>query len=222
MSMQRPFALGCAALAMAACTVDNPLYTPLSFADLAGTDRQVSPFDLAGVTGDLATPACMPGERACSATASDACVNGTFVAERVCPVGAVPVCAAGHCLAPPAMAGAVIGKPCTVGGKPSEAFCVGGGTAVNQPSCEPFVDPSNDKVIDWLCAPRVGTGVPATPCTSGSTCRSGYCGNNGTCFRSCVTVADCPSQTTVTTWNCAPVMIEVEGLSVTANSCIPG
>jgi hypothetical protein len=214
-------------LALASCTVDNPLYTPGVSGDLAGTT------DLAGTKlgdlsfpadkSDLADPACMIGQRACLASGSAGCHMGTFVKDRTCPTGSA--CTTGYCQAPPPATNNV-GKDCAPTATPTESLCVAGlsgGEPSKIPSCQPFLDPNGGDIgkgVHWVCAPPIGTGISGTPCTEGSQCRSGFCGSNGTCFRSCITAADCPAGNPGGGWTCSVVSITVEGSMLMASSCV--
>jgi hypothetical protein len=86
------------------------------------------------------------------------------------------------------------------------------------PDCQPFVKNGGD--VTWACAPPIGNGIVGQKCSHGADCRSGFCGSNGTCFRACAFVTDCPNSGGP--YACTPVQITVEGVPVTANSCIPG
>lgn len=214
-------------LALAACTADNPLYTPGISGDLAGSSdlQGQKDVDLAGPPNkvDMAGPmACMIGERTCLANNAAGCRMGAFVKDRTCPTGST--CADGHCAAPSPGTNN-LGKNCAPTGTPTESLCVAGvsgGSASTIPSCEPFIDPAapTDGKVVWACAPPIGMGVSGTPCTEGSQCRSGFCGSNGTCFRSCITAADCPSSGSGGGWKCSVVSITVEGSMLMASSCV--
>ena len=112
------------------------------------------------------------------------------------------------------------GHPCDAGGTAQENQCFSAVT--DTLSCEPFItDPSN-KMVAWFCAHSVGQGLPGAACTDGSTCRTGFCGSNGTCFRACGAGAPCPVPPNGTVpYRCAGVKILVEGVEVQATSCIP-
>jgi hypothetical protein len=205
-------------LFVAACTTDNPLYSPSAGMDLASS----TPRDLSSASpaADLAMPptGCTEGKRGCTAdkTRSVVCQMGTFVADRKCPTGSV--CAEGYCGLPPPGANNS-GQSCAdpTGGQ-SAVFCFSG-ASMPLPDCEPFVQSG---AAVWECAPPVGQGSAGTVCAAeaGNLCRSGFCGSNGTCFRACELATDCP--TVGGPWACSAVKIIVEGLAVTANSCIPG
>jgi hypothetical protein len=145
-------------------------------------------------------------------TSSLVCSGGAFEVSRVCP--SQSFCANGYCNAPG-------GNPmsCDAAG-PNELDCLTTPTATL--SCQPFVDPSNPVAsqVKWFCDDPVGVGLPGDPCTTGSECRSGFCGSNGTCFRACTT--SCPAKShTGMPLHCAAVTIDVEGVMVSATSCIP-
>ena len=74
--------------------------------------------------------------------------------------------------------------------------------------------------VGWICGRPVGMGFPGTKCTSGSECRSGFCGDNGFCFRACKGDFDCPQGGQVQ-FVCADTTIVVDGKKVTAGSCVP-
>jgi hypothetical protein len=204
---------------MAACTTENPHYT--GAIDLGAGDAVAGQIDLASPinpgSADLAGPAkCVDGERSCNMTGSRGCVGGVFVEDRVCPAGSM--CVGGHCPAP--TGGATnVGKDCAPTGHPTESICVAGlsGPIATVPSCQPFVGPTSTAPV-WICAPRIGMGLPGQACTSGAMCRSGFCGDNGTCYRACISPADCPTQGGP--WKCETVKIVVEGVAVQAPSCI--
>lgn len=199
------------------CTVDNPLYTPGPDAggplpgrvDLSGT----APPDLAvGVQVDLAPPSGTCSDRTCSSVGSEACVNGVPVPDRTCPEASS--CSNGYCQ-PPAMSGDLVGRNCDLIA-PSETLCLASNNTTT--SCQPFVDAS-DTVL-WRCAHAVGAGAVGTMCSQGNQCRSGFCGSNGTCFRPCASLADCPTSGQGKRV-CSEVSIVVEGKKVSAKSCIP-
>jgi len=210
-----------------ACTTENPLYVPETIAGDGGVRdlATASHTDMPSGAKDFATPStmCTDGERLCSATASEICEAGMLAVDRTCPTSSD--CKGGYCQPPPVGQNNV-GKSCsTSAGHETEQLCLIGvsGNQNNAPSCQPFVsNSSSDKSISWFCAPRVGPGLAGMPCTNGDVCRSGFCGDNGTCFRACVSVADCPSDGGPGKWKCEQVDITVEGLPASASSCIPG
>jgi hypothetical protein len=211
---------------LSACTVNNPSYVgPGGGGDgsmgLPGQDGGISFHDGGGHADFAALPdlstGCAPDTRSCISTpieASESCLNGTFVPSRPCP--SASTCMDGYCQPPPA-ASTGQGTPCdTNNGQPLENDC--SSLSQVQPSCEPFVNPA-DKSVSWFCDDPVGVGLPGSPCTSGKQCRTGFCGSNGTCFRGCVTDMDCPNNGRQLV--CQTVDIEVEGVKVSAQSCIP-
>ena len=219
-------ALAALSLCLGSCTTENPLYVPESIGD-SGRVFDLSTgknADLSGPTKDFGAPAmmCMNGERLCTATASARCEQGAIVVDRSCPIHSQ--CMGGYCQAPPASQNNV-GKSCSPSpGNQSEAVCLIGvsGNLSDAPSCQPFVTSSMaDAKVNWVCAPRIGAGLSGMPCISGGVCRSGFCGDNGTCFRACVSIADCPTSGGPGNWKCEPVNIDVEGVIVSAPSCIP-
>jgi hypothetical protein len=203
----------------AACTTENPHYTGAS---------DFGPGGDAAIGGDLASPikpgssdmaipvTCVDGQRGCNMSGALGCVGGVFVEDRICPASSV--CTAGHCPAPTG-GPTTVGKDCAPTGHPTESLCVAGlsGSLAAVPSCQPFLGPMF-LTPTWVCAPRIGMGLPGQACTSGAMCRSGFCGGNGTCFRACISAADCPTQGGP--WKCEAVKIVVEGVQVQAPSCI--
>jgi hypothetical protein len=209
--------LGVAALLLCGCTVSNPLFNGGLGVDGGQHDiGQPQPGHDLAPGPDLAAQ-CQPGERACSTTATAAsarCEGGKFAADRLCP--SQSVCMTGYCQPPPQNPGGGAGDPCDGNGGPRENDC----TFFSQLlSCQPFVDPAS-KMVSWVCDNEVGMGLPGATCTKGGQCRTGFCGSNGTCYRGCLSAQDCPINGGVVL-QCAPVSITVEGVSVTANSCIP-
>jgi len=209
---------------LAACTSPNPNWEFASGGGDAGTDGSFvtdgGPHD--GPAMDL-EPVCMPGQRTCLAQSGSAdCDQGQFKLDRKCPN--MSMCMTGYCQPPPQSSTSSIGVTCDVGGsaapRENDCFPMTGGTA-NTLSCQPFVDPATKKV-SWFCDDQVGTGLPGTACTQGDQCRSGFCGSNGTCFRACLDQMDCPLMgSTGLLYRCELVDIVVEGVKVTAKSCIP-
>ncbi|HZS37846.1 MAG TPA: hypothetical protein VFF06_13505 [Polyangia bacterium] len=223
MKYRGPAALG---LLLCACTVANPSYVGdgadgggITFPDgsvLGHDGGSGGHVDLAsGGQPDL-TSLCTGGTRSCVSSpvqASEVCAGGQVVVDRACPTASV--CDTGYC-APPPQGSNGEGDPCDQNqGMPLESNC----TAITTDlSCQPFVDPM-DKSVSWTCAQHVGPGLPGQACTSGKQCRTGFCGSNGTCFRGCFLTVDCPNNGKPLT--CTQVTIEVEGVMVTAGSCIP-
>jgi hypothetical protein len=153
-----------------------------------------------------------------SNTASEVCKAGMFAVDRTCPTQSF--CASGYCNAPGGGA-----QSCQLSGGPNEQDCLGLSSTL---SCQPFVDPKNPTAagVQWFCDTEVAPcttmppgGCPGDACTSGAQCRSGFCGSNGTCYRACLSQADCPS--TNPALKCSTVQIDVEGVMVSALSCIP-
>jgi len=184
----------------------------------AGVDSSTGSPDLGAP--DLAGAMCSADERRCVSgpAASQACEGGHFVESRRCPNGDVSVldaqCSGGYC-APPVGA-----APCDLNGGPSEAYCFN--QISSDHSCQPFVDPQS-KQVGWACALVVGSGASGDACTDGAQCRSGLCGSNGTCFRPCNTNrggnSGCPLHQPPLV--CKKVTISVEGVTVSADSCVP-
>jgi hypothetical protein len=207
-----------ASLFLVACTVDNPNYRPTTLD--AGADLSGKPSDMSGPKQpDLSTPpGCASGPRVCLASgASASCMGGGYVIDRKCPTGST--CSDGFCSPPAQGTFPPQGMGCTgnVGGgggnNPNENICI----FVNQAySCQPFI---LSGALDWVCAAAVGTGTPGTTCTVGADCRTGFCGDNGTCFRGCNNDSDCPN--TGQTLTCQTVNITVEGQTISAKSCVP-
>jgi hypothetical protein len=205
-----------ALLLVCGCTTANPAFVG-SAADLA-TAADLGGSDGASGLPDLA-PACVEGARSCaSATTSAVCQGGAIAADRVCPADST--CQDGVCTAPPDGPGA-IGRSCDDFGGPSENACFSGG-AMPVPSCQPFVvDDPGQPAVEWVCGRPVGDGGPGAPCTSGAQCRTGFCTGKGICFRSCRTVGDCPTPQPGRVFGCDAVTLVVDGVSVTAGSCVP-
>lgn len=219
------FAIGAAA----GCTKANPdfrdtikLDASTTVVDMSVRDGAVvapdltSTADLRPVPPDFAVPACVEGARFCNDNKIIACEKGDFVLDRQCPSGSS--CVDASCQPPPLNpATGLAGSNCKGDNGPSENFCLAV-TGLNL-SCQPFL--SGGDVL-WRCATAVGAGVPATQCDpdEGAKCRTGFCGDNGTCFRTCVDDNQCPNfgnqQTT-----CKSTNILVEGKTVSAKSCVP-
>ncbi len=211
----------------AACTVDNPNYRSISF-DAAGTganDLAVSDANVIGpgspdlakppVVDLLVPPECVPGQLFCNDNKVIGCEQGKFVVVRYCPQGSI--CSDGSCLAPMSNpAPGLAGSTCESSSGPIENWCLE--TIGLDLSCQPFLDGTD---VTWSCAPAIGNGVPTTPCTDGLACRSGFCGDNGTCFRACTEDQDCPPFVNNTKTKCSTVSIWVEGHKISAKSCIP-
>lgn len=197
-------------LLVAGCTARNPDYAGAGGgADLLGTP----PPDLASAVLDLSGPmgACSAGDRRCAGTvASDRCEGGMFVLDRTCPKGSQ--CMNAYCAPPPPMPVSEVGQRCdTIGGGPQQIAC----TAQSGLSCQPFVVPGTD-AVRWYCAGAVGTFAAGIPCTQGSQCPSGFC-TNGTCFEACQQAgpgSGCALR-------CVSVDLVVEGVKVSAKSCMP-
>lgn len=204
---------------LVSCTAPNPLFVAEDgfgggggvdggLVDLANVDLTTRPSpDMAGV--------CRPEDRACLATdtISAACVGGQLVIDRRCPADSS--CRGGYCTPPPEDTPPA-GSPCGIGG-PQDSQCWSSSYA-----CQPFVTSPAQRSVGWVCARAVGQGLPGAPCTSGGQCRSGFCGSNGTCFHACQSVFDCPNQNGPgTRLKCSAVQIVVEGVPITAKSCIP-
>ncbi len=210
-----------AALLLSACTAANPFYVGPTIVGSDGSglsDGGTGAHDLAGHPSDLAS-VCTDGQRQCLAnTGSGECANGQYMLDRKCPMSSM--CMKGYCDPPPSDAATPAGHPCDAGGTAQENQCFSAVT--DTLSCEPFItDPSN-KMVAWFCAHSVGQGLPGAACTDGSTCRTGFCGSNGTCFRACGAGAPCPVPPNGTVpYRCAGVKILVEGVEVQATSCIP-
>lgn len=205
------------------CTTVNPDFVGFG-AGVDGGATDGSPEghpDLHAGGPDLA-PVCTAGQRACLATTgSAACQGGQLKLDRKCPTGSS--CTAGYCQAPPMSSTSLTGQSCDVGFGPQENNCfANGGPAADTLSCEPFVTDPAQMGVSWVCAPSVGQGLPGTACTRGDECRSGFCGSNGTCFRACAQDNDCPFQgSTGKRYACNNVDVTVEGVTVSAKSCIP-
>jgi hypothetical protein len=228
------FAAASAAL-LAACTVSNPLYNGSGGAggaggggsDLGGHGGHGGAGGSGGTGGaggspqDMSiVPACTDGARRCGANDSEVCVGGVFQPDRLCPSASMCATtgqAAGYC-APPPMSNTGVGNGCDFGFGPQENLCFS--TTADTNSCQPFVDDPVAGTVTWVCDKPVGTGVPGAACTAGAQCRSGFCGSNGTCFRACQNDNDCP-RTAGVTFQCMDVQITVEGVTVTASSCVP-
>jgi hypothetical protein len=151
-------------------------------------------------------PACM---RSCSTGMSSVSLQctsaGANAYDRACP--AYSMCMDGYCRPPQPQPDTSIGKPCM-----SDNDCPSSGGAV---TCEPFVDPATKK-ISWICGIFVGNNGAGDPCTKGSQCGTGFCGNNGTCLQPCATNLDCPQQSGTT---CQETGFTVEGVAGTVGSC---
>jgi len=207
------------------CTADNPNY--LGDVDGAGSsDGGNLRLDGGGGhdsgnvgTPDLAGTSCADGQRRCTTSSSEICINAMFTTDRTCP--SMSTCNEGYCQPPPTSPASQIGASC------ENSFGGGSGPQENQCllnlsdklSCMPFFDPTAGGIV-WRCDKEVGMGLPGTPCTMGAQCRSGFCGSNGTCFRACQSDQDCPQTSTQQT-RCQSVSIVVEGMQVDAQSCIP-
>lgn len=201
-----------------ACTRNNLEYNPFGSTLDGGGGGNVDfggrSVDLGGGGGgrDLAS-GCAIDTRVCQGSSSVACLNGALTVDRTCP--SASMCVDGYCEAPPQGMFTTEGRPCDFNGAPTESACVQGGSS--EFSCQPFVADPVDQTIDWVCARAIGMKGRGDACTKGSECRSGFCGDNGTCFRACAGDRDCQS----TMQKCADVKIVVEGIEVQAKSCIP-
>jgi hypothetical protein len=204
-------------LAFAACTAPNPNFAGGS-GDGGASDGSVDGSSADGLSPVDMTAVCMPKQRTCLAqTGSALCEAGQFKLDRKCPN--LSTCTTGYCQPPPVSSTSLVGASCDPAGAPQENVCFS--TTGDVLSCEPFVDP-NTKKIGWFCDKAVGMGLPGTTCATGDDCRSGFCGSNGTCFRSCLDQTDCPLMgNTGQPYRCATVAIVVEGEQVSAKSCIP-
>ncbi len=214
------------------CTSDNPNFRPSITFDAGLIDLHVGN-DLGGVTsgGDMTVPVtmvdmakppppdlfqslCTPNTRFCNDNKIIICDGSKYVVERYCPQGSS--CKDASCQPPmsnpvPAMSGSV----CENDQGPNENFCLD--TLALNLSCQPFLVGDD---ISWQCAGAIGAGTPATPCASGATCRTGFCGSNGTCYRACNEDNDCPSGGPIDL-KCTSVNIVVEGHNLSAKSCVP-
>ncbi|HZS40526.1 MAG TPA: hypothetical protein VFF06_27025 [Polyangia bacterium] len=203
------------------CTADNPNFIGDGDGgvDSGGIRFDGGQHDLAKGGADLAGTTCADGQRRCGAGASEICINAMFTTDRMCP--SMSMCHEGYCQPPAAVAGSQVGANCEMpmfgGTGPQENQCLLNLAA--KLSCMPFFDPTAGGIV-WRCDTEVGQGLPATPCTMGSQCRSGFCGSNGTCFRACQSDQDCP-QTSQQQTRCQNVSIVVEGMQVDAQSCTP-
>lgn len=214
-------AIGALMLGLVACTAANPNYVGQGGGGPDGAvpvDGAQPDLGRGGGSTDLA-PVCQDGQRAClTVSASASCVSGQYTLDRKCPTGSK--CVIGYCGAPPQVPGSVVGLPCDAAPGPQENQCIVNTAGGDQLSCEPFVDPQS-KSIRWACARPIGAGLPGAPCTAGSDCRSGFCGDNGTCFRACQIDTDCPLEPTGKRLSCHTVKITVEGVPVSQGSCVP-
>jgi hypothetical protein len=203
---------------LAACTAPNPSYVGFIPTDGGSGPDGSAIADLAtptDLTGSDLSPVCIDGQRICLAqSGSGVCMGGQFTLDRKCPADSI--CQKGFCRAPTSGSMPPLGSPCDTGGA-QENQCFA--SVTDQLSCQPFVNPSS-KAVSWACEKPVGAGVPGTACTEGAQCRSGFCGDNGTCFRACHVDTDCP-QTNGQLLHCADVKITVEGVAVTTGSCVP-
>lgn len=180
------------ALALAACTVENPYY---------GT--QSNPVDLG--TSDSAPPlTCDVTGRMCVGNNAGTCQSRHPILDRWCPSDSL--CENGVCQ-PPEGNGNVSGRPCTYDGDCADA---------DPYTCQPFLVDGN---LSFLCAQPVGNGSPVTPCVTGQECLSGICTSRGTCFKRCMSDADCPA-ISGRTQTCEAVGLSVDGRSTNAKSCV--
>jgi hypothetical protein len=199
------------------CTAANPDYRPNSDGGqvIKMGDMALTPYDLVVIPlPDLTLqPECTAGQRSCQMnnTVAEACINGVFQPDRVCPIASM--CEGGHCQPPPPMQGTTQGQICD-----SENQCL---LAQNiDDSCEPFIDMQG--MVEFHCSHSFGPGSSGNKCQAGSDCRSGYCiPSTQTCFRICNgSDTDCPVRNGVKTV-CRPVTIRVEGIDVMTASCVP-
>jgi hypothetical protein len=161
---------------------------------------------------DLSSPPeCQSGDRSCANGSSVACVGGKKVPDRICPSGpnGPGSCQAGYCELP------TDAPQCDFGNGPSEDYCYQ--QVSPNSTCVPFI--TGQAGVTWACGGVVGTKASGDACTNGAQCRSGLCGSNGTCFRPCTGVQDCPQHSPAL--SCKPIMLVVEGVPVTAHSCVP-
>jgi hypothetical protein len=188
-------------LLLVACTAPNKDYVA---ANLAA--------DLARTPADLSIM-CTPNEGLCQgASASERCVAGQIVVDRHCPAGST--CLNGYCQPPPSSGTSQLGMRCDVlTGSPQQLECA----AKLGLSCQPFWNDAQTRMT-WYCDSDVGAGTAATPCTSGASCRSGFCGSNGHCFDACTSTFGCRMPAAP---NCTSVTITVEGHMLTAMGCTP-
>lgn len=218
-------ALLAGSVAISACTTENPLYRPEADRGDAGTSPGAD-LTRPPVGADLATAidlavavnACNgPMDRDCGPMGSLACTAGALTADRDCPEHST--CTDGYCAAPPPSGlGAVVGRSCSFNNKPGDGLCA---SLSNEASCQPFLHPVNPGgAVKWTCDVAVGAGSRGTPCTQGTTCRSGFCGSNGTCFVGCDNDVDCFSATPPK-FRCKGVSITVEGRTLATKSCTP-
>jgi hypothetical protein len=215
--MKRTGALALILCSAAGCTAANPDYrapdasTPMMHQDMAlplHPDLSMLP-----PSPDLSMPPeCTGTDRSCTVdgTASEQCANNSFQIDRTCPADST--CLGGYCQVPPN--NGVEGNPCA-----SETDCAAASNLAD--SCQPYViDPQANPPAEWHCGSAVGDGASGSACTDGSNCRSGFCiADKSTCFRACTDDFDCPFRNGVKTV-CLPETITVEGVAVTANSCV--
>jgi hypothetical protein len=195
------------ALVAMGCTTANP--------NFVASDGGVR--DLAVGAADLAPSGCSGDERSClGLTASAFCENGAFTPDRTCPSGSS--CAQTYCAPPTEQLPTQVGQRCDASGGAQQLQCSASPTAMLV--CQPFVDPSSHKLAFYCDAP-VGAGGAGVSCTQGSTCKSGFCGANGTCFSACQTDFECPATSTVLTFKCTTVDLTVEGVRQSQKSCVP-
>jgi hypothetical protein len=214
------YATAVAVALLSGCTANNPNYIGGidGGSDAGGLHLDGAARDLPSAP-DLSTPKCTDGERHCANGGSEICINGVFTTDRTCP--SMSMCSQGYCQPPPMSTDSQLGADCAMqmflDSGPQENQCLQ--NLADNLSCEPFFDPTAGGIV-WRCDKMIGAGLPATPCTMGSQCRSGFCGSNGTCFRACQGDQDCP-QNGGAPVGCKNVMIVVEGQAVTAGSCTP-
>jgi hypothetical protein len=173
---------------------------------------------------DLLQPICTPTDRRCIMTPveSQACTNGQWSDDRVCPSSprfkSGANCQHDYC-APPMGNGTY---SCDDGGGPFEDPCSGMGNS--EASCQPFITDAANLTVEWWCAVAAaqGQGMAGAPCTKGGDCHGGFCASNGTCFWACQSSNDCPfSKSGHGPLPCTQVTIHVEGQDISAKSCTP-
>jgi hypothetical protein len=185
-------------LLLVACTAPNK--------DYVGADL------LEPVLPDLSIT-CTANEGLCQGTgASERCVSGQIVVDRKCPANST--CLNGYCEPPPPVVGSQVGMRCDViGGGPQQIECA----AKAGLACQPFWNDAQMRMT-WYCNADVGAGRGANACSSGATCRSGFCGSNGYCFDACTSNFSCRDPGSL---NCKSTLITVEGHAITVLSCAP-
>jgi hypothetical protein len=227
-------------VACAGCTRDNPDFIGGDSAemgiqflgqDMARDNHPTTDDMAAGFARDLGASfgapdlahgtQCTAGQRRCvssPSTASELCDNGNYAIDRKCPYGSSAKsgadCQSDYC-APPTTDGTT---SCDTGG-PLEQICSGPANSAPDFTCQPFITNAQSHGVEWWCAIAAvaGGGVAGSACQSGADCRTGYCGSNGTCYWACQVSGDCPTFG----MQCSAVTINVEGLALSAPSCVP-